>query len=154
METKRLEGSKKVGGLKPACISWGLGVKWAPSEEVLGPGLPGWLGNWPPCDSAVFCAPCQLTAWGEDGRTGAWRHWHQTTVDVVSSSTNWQLMILEMVENRSFLTPNWYLRYSLLVCSFNLSSKRRKHGVSLEKRVKGNKYTDQCLLSPCGPASF
>lgn len=47
MEVKRLEGSRKAkaGGLKPACISWGLGVKWAPSEEVSGPGLPGWLGN-------------------------------------------------------------------------------------------------------------
>lgn len=45
MEAKRLEGWRKVGGLKPACISWGLGVKWAPSEEVSGPGLPGWLGN-------------------------------------------------------------------------------------------------------------
>lgn len=64
------------GGLKPACISWGLGVKWAPSEEVSGPGLPGWLGNWPPCDSAVFCAPCQLTAWGEDGRL----NWSLTTL--------------------------------------------------------------------------
>lgn len=30
---------------KPARISWGLGVRWVPSEEVSGPGLPGWLGN-------------------------------------------------------------------------------------------------------------
>lgn len=66
METKRLEARRMVGGLKPACISWGLGVKWAPSEEVSGPGLPGWLGNWPPCDSALSCALCQLTAWEDE----------------------------------------------------------------------------------------
>lgn len=54
------------GGVKPACISWGLGIRWAPSEEVSGPGLPGWLGNWPPSDSVVFCVPCQHVASGQD----------------------------------------------------------------------------------------
>jgi len=43
MEEKRWEGSAK--GVKPVCISWGLGIRWAPSEEVSGLGLPGWLGN-------------------------------------------------------------------------------------------------------------
>ena len=39
VEGKRFGGVE--GGVKPACISWGLGVRWAPSEEVSGPGLPG-----------------------------------------------------------------------------------------------------------------
>lgn len=63
-------GGKEIGGVeggvKPACISWGLGVRWAPSEEVSGPGLPGWLGNWPPSDSLVFFVPCQHVALGQD----------------------------------------------------------------------------------------
>lgn len=58
------DGGKEMGGvgrgLKPACISWGLGIRWAPSEEVSGPGLPGWLGNWPPSD--FHGLPCSLPA--------------------------------------------------------------------------------------------
>lgn len=59
------------GGVKPACISWGLGVRWAPSEEVSGPGLPGWLGNWPPSDSSVLFVPCQHVAPGRDRDLGS-----------------------------------------------------------------------------------
>lgn len=58
------DGGKEMGGvgrgLKPACISWGLGIRWVPSEEVSGPGLPGWLGNWPPSD--FHGLPCSLPA--------------------------------------------------------------------------------------------
>lgn len=63
-------GRKEIGGVeggvKPACISWGLGIRWAPSEEVSGPGLPGWLGNWPPSDSLHFFVPCQYLAPEQD----------------------------------------------------------------------------------------
>ena len=68
MEGKRWEGCR---GLKPACISWGLGIRWEPSEEVSGPSLPGWLGNWPPSDSVVSPEPCQHVAPGWDWCLGS-----------------------------------------------------------------------------------